>query len=422
MSAMKRENTKVGARLSMATKCRVVLVGTYKGDQLVRWRGWYNWPISDKDEISEAEASLINELWLFQENKLLKVYKAKFVGIKTREELISDYGYPATGKAHGKKYLLFQTELQYSHNLDEQGEIYRVIVRTRDFATSPKVRKELKAFLESSDRSNLEIAKLLPGIIAQIPSERLCVGENAVQMTFWDIPDLKLVLKTKVPFPPPESPRFTFIDLFAGVGGIRMGFQNAGGECVFSSEWNEEAAKTYNCNFGEYPQGDITKIAVDSIPDFDVLLAGFPCQPFSISGKMKGFADTRGTLFFDVCRIIEQKRPKVVFLENVKHLVHHDKGRTLSVILQKLENFGYKVSWKVLNGSDFGVPQNRERIIIIGSFDVLFDFSRVSIQPKQILADFLDSSGDFEILKPDEYTLIEREESNQSECSKLNVD
>ncbi len=184
------------APASVDANVRIVLAGTYKGDQLVRWRGWYNWPISDKDEISEANASHINELWLFQGTKVLKVYKAKFVGIKTREELIRDYGYPAIGKAHGEKYLLFKTELQYSNELAEQGEIYRVIVRTKDFATSPKVRRELKAFLESSDRSNLELAKLLPDIIAQIPSERLCVGENAVQMTFWDIPASNFAVKT----------------------------------------------------------------------------------------------------------------------------------------------------------------------------------------------------------------------------------
>lgn len=392
------ENTEIG---------RIVLVGTYKGDQLTKWRGWYNYPISDKDKINPEDFAKINELWLFQGTSGQKKYKAEFVGVKTREELVRDYGYPAKGKAHGDKYLLFKTEFMYTYKSQPPEESDKVIVRVKDFATSPKVCKQLKEYLASTDRNDPDLAKLLPCVITKLPPEQLRVCDAAMQMTFWDVPEMRVILKPSIPFPSQENPKFTFIDLFAGVGGIRLGFQDAGGECVFSSEWNEEAAKTYQINFGEYPHGDITKIPIKAIPDFDVLLAGFPCQPFSISGKMKGFADTRGTLFFDVCRIIEAKKPKVVFLENVKHLVHHDKGKTLDVILHKLSEFGYKVSWKVLNGSDFGVPQNRERIIIVGSFSTGFDFSRIETLPKSVLADFLDETGDFEFLKPQEYTLIE---------------
>lgn len=211
------------------------------------------------------------------------------------------------------------------------------------------------------------------------------------------------------PFQCIENPSFKFIDLFAGIGGFRLGLQAVGGKCVFSSEWDVQAQKTYFANYGEVPFGDITKEETKRyIPNnFDVLCAGFPCQPFSISGKQKGFEDTRGTLFFDICEIIQSKQPKVVFLENVKHLVHHDKGNTLHIILSKLEDLGYKVSWKVLNGSDFGVPQNRERIIIIGSKEKLFDFSKLQKSPKPMLADFLDKEGDFEFLNPNEYTLLE---------------
>lgn len=211
------------------------------------------------------------------------------------------------------------------------------------------------------------------------------------------------------PFQCVENPDFKFIDLFAGIGGFRIALQSVGGKCVFSSEWDVEAQKTYFTNYGEVPFGDITKEETKRyIPDnFDVLCAGFPCQPFSISGKQKGFEDTRGTLFFDICEIIQSKKPRVVFLENVKHLVHHDGGHTLQTILSKLEELGYKVSWKVLNGSDFGVPQNRERIIIIGSREKLFDFSRLHKSPKPILADFLDSEGEFEYLNPEDYTLLD---------------
>ncbi len=198
-----------------------------------------------------------------------------------------------------------------------------------------------------------------------------------------------------------------YIDLFCGIGGIRLGMDAQNFECVFSSDINIECQRTYNENFGEQPFGDITQIDEKTIPDHDILCAGFPCQPFSISGKQKGFDDTRGTLFFDICRILKEKKPSVVFLENVKHLVHHDNGKTLQTILNKLEELGYKVSWKILNGSNFGVPQNRERIIIIGSKKNKFDFDKVKISPRKRLLDFLDQSGDFEYLSPTDYTLIE---------------
>ena len=198
----------------------------------------------------------------------------------------------------------------------------------------------------------------------------------------------------------------TFIDLFCGIGGIRLGMEKAGFNCIMSSDINTECQRTYNENFGEIPQGDITLIDEKAIPDHDILCAGFPCQPFSISGKQKGFDDTRGTLFFEICRIINEKKPSVVFLENVKHLVHHDHGKTLDVILTKLEELGYNVSWRVLNGSDFGVPQNRERIIIIGSLNGKFDFDKLKTEPRGRLLEYLDKDGDFEYLQPDRKSVV----------------
>ena len=160
--------------------------------------------------------------------------------------------------------------------------------------------------------------------------------------------------------------RFTFIDLFAGIGGIRIPFQELGGRCVFSSEWDEYAQDTYEANFGEHPFGDITKIPVSKIPNHDILLAGFPCQPFSIIGNSMGFADTRGTLFFEIERILKEKKPGAFLLEKVKRLVTHDNGRTFKTILNKLDELGYDVHWKVLNALDYGLPQKRERVIIVG--------------------------------------------------------
>lgn len=184
-----------------------------------------------------------------------------------------------------------------------------------------------------------------------------------------------------IPFPAPKRPKFKFIDLFAGIGGIRLAYQNNGGKCVFSSEWDSFAKKTYEANFGEVPFGDITKISENEIPDHDILLGGFPCQPFSIAGVSKkkslgrqhGFLDkTQGTLFFDIARIIEHKRPKIFMLENVKNLVSHDKKRTFKVITETLSELGYSLHYKVLDARYY-VPQHRERIIIVGFEKSIFN-------------------------------------------------
>jgi DNA (cytosine-5)-methyltransferase 1 len=198
-----------------------------------------------------------------------------------------------------------------------------------------------------------------------------------------------------------------FIDLFAGIGGFRLAFEQAGYECAYSCEIDSACQEVYLNNFGEQPKSDITTINIEEIPDFDVLTAGFPCQPFSICGKRQGFEDTRGTLFFYICQIIEAKQPNVVLLENVKHLVHHDQGRTLDLILYSLEYLGYLVDFKILNSKDFGLPQNRERIIICGTKNKKFDFNKIKLNNSWLkLEHYLCLNGDFEYLKKQEYTLI----------------
>ncbi|MCW5923406.1 MAG: DNA (cytosine-5-)-methyltransferase [Saprospiraceae bacterium] len=203
----------------------------------------------------------------------------------------------------------------------------------------------------------------------------------------------ELPIEWDVPFPPPQQPKFKFIDLFAGIGGLRLAFQNIGGKCVFTSEWNPFSQKTYEANFGEVPFGDITKINEQEIPAHDILLAGFPCQPFSIAGVSKkkslgrehGFKDkTQGTLFFDIVRILEAKHPKIFLLENVKNLATHDKGNTFRVIHGTLKELGYNVHHRILDGKYF-VPQHRERIVIVGFREDIFkreekfDFPELSI-------------------------------------------
>lgn len=197
-----------------------------------------------------------------------------------------------------------------------------------------------------------------------------------------------------------------YIDLFAGIGGFRLALDSIGFKCVFSSEINKHCQEVYFNNYNELPYGDITKINPKDIPDFDILCAGFPCQPFSTSGLRKGFEDTRGTLFFNICEIIQEKQPKVILLENVYGLIIHDKGKTFKIICKTIEDLGYKISYKILNAKDFGVPQNRERIIIIAAQDY-FDFNTLYLNSYVRIKDILDKDNKF--LNKSEYTLIDKE-------------
>ncbi|MBP3802429.1 MAG: DNA (cytosine-5-)-methyltransferase [Oribacterium sp.] len=214
----------------------------------------------------------------------------------------------------------------------------------------------------------------------------------------------------------PVDADFTFIDLFAGIGGMRLAYESVGGHCVYSNEWNKYSQQTYFANFGEQPDGDITKVDENTIPDHDILVAGFPCQPFSIAGVSKkqslgratGFEDkTQGTLFFDVCRILKAKRPKAFMLENVKNLCSHDRGRTFKVITESLDELDYEVFYQVLDGQNF-VPQHRERILIVG-FDrkrygkgIKFDFKITPAEPKPVMRDILETEVD------EKYTLSDK--------------
>lgn len=187
---------------------------------------------------------------------------------------------------------------------------------------------------------------------------------------------------------------FTYIDLFAGIGGFHQAADALGGKCLFASEIDAEAQKAYAANYHLTPQGDITKIDAADIPDHDALFAGFPCQPFSIIGARRGFDDTRGTLFFEIARILEAKRPRLFILENVKQLRGHDRGRTFAVILEKLDTLGYNVSWKILNALDFGLPQKRERMIIVGFRNRLVNFDFPTGEGPGRLQDVLENDAD----------------------------
>ena len=225
----------------------------------------------------------------------------------------------------------------------------------------------------------------------------------------------QLLVKKREDVPRKETD-YTFIDLFAGIGGMRIAYERAGGHCVYSNEWNRYSQKTYFANFGEYPDGDITKVNAADIPNHDILVAGFPCQPFSIAGVSKkqslgratGFEDkTQGTLFFDVCRILKEKRPKAFMLENVKNLCSHDKGRTFKVIQESLEELNYKIFFRILDGKSY-VPQHRERIVIVGvdqeryGKNVTFEFNLPLSEKTPVIRDILESDVS------DKYTLSDK--------------
>lgn len=263
----------------------------------------------------------------------------------------------------------------YLHNFDGRHDIasgekrYEILEAIRDYIEFKH--KQDKKNPKWEDVSEEEVTKA-----AESPLE------NDLFADFFD-----------VPFPAPKNPKFTFIDLFAGMGGFRLAMQAQGGKCVFSSEWNAYSQKTYFANFGEMPFGDITKELTKSyIPEhFDVLCAGFPCQPFSIAGVSKkkslgretGFKDkTQGTLFFDVADIISRHRPKAFYLENVKNLTSHDKGNTFRVIRETLEELNYSIHYQVMDGQTY-VPQHRERIMIVGFNKDIFEGEEAFTFPEQ---------------------------------------
>ena len=266
------------------------------------------------------------------------------VDFPEEEKVVGNIGVKFYGETSYENQMAVLSHYLHNNKKDvskkEQAEIVDAI---RDFLS----RKEFKQKIDIDELTDDEVL-----MVAEDPAQYDLFSE------FFN-----------VPFPAPENPQHTFIDLFAGIGGIRIPFDEMGYHCVFSSEWDAKACQTYFANFGTVPFGDITKIPAEKIPKHDVLLAGFPCQAFSIMGKMQGFADTRGTMFFEIERILKYHRTPYILLENVKQLVGHDGGRTFKIILERLDQLGYHVKWQVLNALDFGLPQKRERVIIVGFLD-----------------------------------------------------
>ena len=346
---------------------QVVLVGTYKGDQLSLWRGWYNYPISDNDKITAADAALITEVWLFNGTKDQRIYKAEFVGIKTREELVRDYGYPAKGKAHGDKYLLFKTEFRYQHKLTLPEDAERVIIRTADFAKrSPKIAKQLKVYLESPDRKDPDLAKRLPSIITRLQPEQLRVCEAAVQLNLFSWEKLQ-------PVHLPKRGEFTAVELFAGAGGLSIGLERAGIHVVIANEIMPDFAATLAANHPNTNvinedihkinfRDELQKLGLASV---DVLSGGPPCQGFSTIGS-KNRQDPRNSLFYEYLRAVSETNPKYTIFENVSGFKRMYDGFAYETLVKELSELGYETKSQILNAADYGAPQIRYRTVVLG--------------------------------------------------------
>ena len=393
----------------MKKQSNIVLVGTCRPEnaEWIKQRKLYNLPLAEGAEASAYKA--FGAIVLYALDLAPLAYEAKFSRVVDREWLKAN-GYSVAKTPHGDRYVLFELgEKSSAAKLlgDPHAEVWVCSTRWTGVIDADFYSRPLPA---CGGKSIPNIFEKIKPYFRKWASAR---AFNPVQMElFGDW------LHATCPFPPPAHPKFTFIDLFAGIGGFRLAMQKNGGECVFSSEWNDAARKTYSANYGEMPYGDITKQETKNLipKSFDVLCAGFPCQPFSIAGVSKkkslgratGFEDkTQGTLFFDVCSILKQRRPKAFLLENVKNLCSHDKGNTFRVIREALDELDYSIFYKVLDGQNY-VPQHRERILIVGfdrkryGSDVNFEFATKPVSPKPVMRDILED-------KPDaKYTLSDK--------------
>lgn len=354
-----------------------ILVGTYRKPQLEEWvlpRGLYNFPVSETDAAIRAAAPTVSELWLYAG----KADKLRFSAAFEREVTLADLvalGYPrGNGKPHAEKYLLFRVKPVPPETRQEASP--RVFLRLRDFIRSAKVLARLrKQFGEQAKEAvsphpaahpatkepAIDVSQLdnLPGDLLQSSRENLFVCEASLKY------DLRSCFQ---PSAPTNERTLRAVELFAGIGGFRLACDRLGIQTVWANDIDEKAVKVYSSNFGdrEIVQGDINKVKA-GIPDHDILLAGFPCQPFSKAGKKRGVDDFRGTLFESIVDVLRAKNPPFFVLENVSNLLSLDKGRHFMTILSALCSLEYHLEWKVFNTANLGLPQHRERIIIVGA-------------------------------------------------------
>lgn len=337
-----------------------VLVGTYRPENAdwIRRKKLYNLPIAETGDAAAAFGKF-TAVVLYAEDAAPLAYAAKFAEVVDREGLKAN-GYSVAKTPHGTRYALFA--------LGEKTSAARVLSdpKAEVFVCSTRWTGKIDADFYSRPLPSCG-GKSVPNIFEKLKPYfrkwKSACAFNPVQGDFFA--DL---MRWNCPFPPPEDPKFTFIDLFAGIGGFHQAMHRLGGKCVFACEWDREAQSTYAENYGIIPAGDITKVDERSIPKHDVLCAGFPCQAFSKAGKQLGFADeTKGTLFFDIERILKYHRTKYVILENVRNLVAHNHGNTWKTIREHLVRLGYRLTSEplIVSPHQFGIPQLRERVVVL---------------------------------------------------------
>ena len=367
----------VAKKVLSAEGKRIVLVGTYAARQLEKWPGYYNYPLYGKDKIDVEAVKGVNELWLFSGAKLPRYFAAECLGVKTREEL-KEFGYKPSGKGHGSgKYLLFKIEKLYAPSRDFAES---VTIRTKDFAGQGATQKQLKEYLESPDRKDPLLAKMLPKIVTELPRERLRVCEAAVQLDFVFLyPERVEKLQSS------EVENLRVISLFSGAGGLDIGFNHAGFKTSVMVEMDPACCRTLRKNMPETPviEGDINNVPTDQILaagglkplEAALVIGGPPCQSFSLAGKRMGMDDPRGMLVLQFIRVVREALPKAFVMENVRGMTNWEKGKAIDAIMHeatlpifyKGKAYSYQVKYQILNAADFGAPQFRERVFIVGN-------------------------------------------------------
>lgn len=351
---------------------KTVLVGTYKGDQLEKWPGYYNYPISSKDKIDVESAKKVNELWLFQGAKAGRYFSAEYVGTFTRDELKTQFGYPAKGKPHGDKYLLYKITKTDIYD-PATGLAEAVIVRAKDFKTASRTGRQIKAYLESPERKDPVTANLVPKILTELPREVLRVCEVAVQMDFLrDIDMLQTEgIVNKDSFDnrlSQNDARLTCLDFFAGSGLVSAGL-SSDFRTVWANDISQKKALVFNANnqAGVLQVCPIENISGRALPAVDLSWGSFPCQDLSLAGDIKGLYASRSGLFWQWLRVMDEMpdRPPVVVAENVVGLVSAAEGKYYIAVHDELVKRGYCVGAVMLDAANW-LPQSRKRIFVIG--------------------------------------------------------
>lgn len=350
---------------------KTVLVGTYKGDQLEKWPGYYNYPISSKDKIDVESAKKVNELWLFQGAKAGRYFSAEYVGTFTRDELKTKFGYPAKGKPHGDKYLLYKITKTDIYD-PATGLAEAVIVRAKDFKTASRTGRQIKAYLESPERNDPVTANLVPKILTKLPREVLRVCEAAVQMEFGFClyPIQSIVGEYEIQKAIAESRgkgKLTCVEICAGAGGQAIGLERAGFEHIALVEYESEYCEVLRNNKPKWNVicADVHQFDGSPYVGVDLLAGGVPCPPFSVASKQLGERDERD-LFPEAIRLISEIKPRAIMLENVRGLLDPKFDVYRNSILERIRALGYVVQIKLLQASDYGVPQIRPRVVIVG--------------------------------------------------------